>query len=410
MQGTADILFQYLKDILYNPEKASLKIEALPPEFRKLGEGMMFMEHCVQESRSFSKAMARGDLSQELPGADNVLAAPMKELQNSLRHLAWQTQQVARGDYSQTVDFMGEFSEAFNTMIHQLSERQESLVTEKKLVEEKNLELEHSLELVMALTNYTHNLIFVYSMADHELLFSNDTSRWFCKTRPVLAEKIQDIIRQKEADAFSESPFWEMEIELDIGTRKREYFAAESYSFSWRGQTAMVHILVDDTERKNKENMMYKLAYIDPLTGLNNRRYAMDRMEKMIAEKVPFCMSYIDIDNLKYCNDNFGHKSGDEYLISVANALKSLSGDVCRIGGDEFILIQKGSSEEEQNKKLEDLRRMIQENQVSVSYPRSFSYASCHVPSGPEQGLGEFIRLADTRMYQYKAKHKGVKL
>ena len=92
MQKTEDVLFQYLKDILYHPDQASLDIKALPPEFLKLGEGMCFLADCVREARTFATAMAKGDLSQQPPGAENVLAAPIKDLQNSLRHLAWQTQ------------------------------------------------------------------------------------------------------------------------------------------------------------------------------------------------------------------------------------------------------------------------------------------------------------------------------
>lgn len=127
MNETAELLFEYLKNLLYYPEKAELHVEELPEEFQKLGEGLQLLNQYVQEQRKFGRALAKGDISAEPPRIENILAMPMKELQGSLRHLAWQTQQVAKGDYSQKVDFMGEFSDAFNSMTKQLAERSESI-------------------------------------------------------------------------------------------------------------------------------------------------------------------------------------------------------------------------------------------------------------------------------------------
>ncbi|MDO4277025.1 MAG: diguanylate cyclase [Eubacteriales bacterium] len=405
MKETADVLFEYLKNILYDPDHAKLDIDALPEEFRRFGEGMRFLSECVRESRTFAKAMAKGDLSKTPPSGNNVLAAPVKELQNSLRHLAWQTQQVAKGDYSQSVDFMGEFSQAFNTMTAQLKERQESLIQEKQIIEAKNLELERNLELVMALTNYTHNMIFIYSVEGHELLFSNDAAKWFLTMRPQAGEKVLKEILDKEPELTDSSFIWELEVQCGEEDMRDRYFGVESYQFSWRDRMAVVHILTDDTERKNKENLMTKLAYADPLTGLNNRRYAMDLMKRWMNEKIPFVISFVDIDYLKYCNDTLGHKCGDEYLTETANALKSLGGVVCRIGGDEFIILQTGISAGTQDENLDALRSLMQKK-CSSNYPQSFSYASCEVPESPEMSLEDYIKLVDTKMYEYKVKHK----
>jgi diguanylate cyclase (GGDEF)-like protein len=71
--------------------------------------------------RQFLLALVNGDLSREL-GLKGYLAGALKALQANLRHLTWQTQMIASGDFSQRVDFMGEFSEAFNAMVVQLDE------------------------------------------------------------------------------------------------------------------------------------------------------------------------------------------------------------------------------------------------------------------------------------------------
>ena len=118
--NTPDILFQYLKDILYNPEDACLDIDRLPEDFQKLGKGMELLGKWMRETKNISLSIARGELSYDSADKENMFAAPIKELQSALRHLTWQTKQVAKGDYSQRVDFMGEFSEKFNSMVEQL--------------------------------------------------------------------------------------------------------------------------------------------------------------------------------------------------------------------------------------------------------------------------------------------------
>ena len=100
-----------------------------PVEIRALAEAVNRLVHSFAEARPFLLALAAGDLNQE-PPARNQLIAPFKHLHSSLRHLTWQTQQIAAGDLSQRVDFLGEFSDAFNQLIGTLRDKQ---LTEEKL-------------------------------------------------------------------------------------------------------------------------------------------------------------------------------------------------------------------------------------------------------------------------------------
>jgi hypothetical protein len=71
----------------------------------------------VHEIHEFILPLSKGRLEDAtLPPTKNFLASPFKELHSHLRHLTWQAEQVAKGDYSQRVDFMGDFSEAFNSL------------------------------------------------------------------------------------------------------------------------------------------------------------------------------------------------------------------------------------------------------------------------------------------------------
>ena len=73
----------------------------------------------LREGAKFARALSEGDLQYEAP-RNFYLFSDYKHLQSNLRHLTWQTQEIAKGNYSQTVFFMGEFSDAFNKMIEGL--------------------------------------------------------------------------------------------------------------------------------------------------------------------------------------------------------------------------------------------------------------------------------------------------
>lgn len=91
---------------------------------------------------------------------------------------------------------------------------------------------------------------------------------------------------------------------------------------------------------------LHEAAVTDPLTGFHNRRFAMDRLEKEWASSSrsgrPVSCMMIDIDNFKTINDTYGHDIGDRVLISLAEVLNSAlraNDIVCRVGGDEFLVI-----------------------------------------------------------------------
>lgn len=77
---------------------------------------------------TFASAISNGDLSVNLGLYGGPLAGSLKALHSSLRHLTWQTKQIAHGDLTQRVDFMGEFSSAFNSMVENLAKARQELI------------------------------------------------------------------------------------------------------------------------------------------------------------------------------------------------------------------------------------------------------------------------------------------
>ena len=150
MDTVAEALFNYLRDVIYNPSNANLDIEALPQDFQDLGNGLRYFAECVMETKALALALSKGDLNGKIPSPGNELASPLKSLHASLRHLTWQTQQVARGDYQQRVKFMGDFATAFNSMAQQLEERKQSETEERsKLQRYINLILSNTPDIIL---------------------------------------------------------------------------------------------------------------------------------------------------------------------------------------------------------------------------------------------------------------------
>ena len=94
----------------------------LDPALKELRETVNSLVASYNEMSEFVHALAQGNLEVS-PPLHNLLASPFKALQASLLHLTWQTMQIAAGDYSQRVYFMGVFSRAFNSMVETLEEK-----------------------------------------------------------------------------------------------------------------------------------------------------------------------------------------------------------------------------------------------------------------------------------------------
>ncbi len=105
---------------------------------RQLAERVNQLITFIDQIHQFITPLAKGELSDIKRVPNNYLASPFKELHSRLCHLTWQAKQVANGDYLQRVDFMGEFSEAFNTMII-------ALESNERLLKNKIDELEQAL-------------------------------------------------------------------------------------------------------------------------------------------------------------------------------------------------------------------------------------------------------------------------
>lgn len=110
-----------------------LTLEDYPdPEEQRLAELINQLIEYFAEIRNFILPLAQGELRLTVPKTKNFLASPFKELHSQLLHLTWQAQQVAKGDYSQRVAFMGDFAKAFNFMVESLAAKEAALLAQAR--------------------------------------------------------------------------------------------------------------------------------------------------------------------------------------------------------------------------------------------------------------------------------------
>ncbi len=119
----------------------------------------------------------------------------------------------------------------------------------------------------------------------------------------------------------------------------------------FNNQEFMLAMARDLTERKQAEERILYMSLHDSLTGLYNRAYLEDKMQKLdLKRQQPVSVVMADLNGLKLVNDSYGHQLGNELLKKAAEIINNAcrEGDItARWGGDEFVMLLPGASEEE---------------------------------------------------------------
>jgi len=158
------------------------------------------------------------------------------------------------------------------------------------------------------------------------------------------------------------------------------------------------------------------LASTDPMTKLYNRRYFTNASVHIFdlakRNKTDLSMIMLDIDNFKSVNDTFGHKTGDDVIIHLANILHTQqrkSDIVCRFGGEEFLILLPNTTSENAKIVAEKIRGSVLQSSIylnekkSIQYTVSLGVAAVNPQS--ETNIEEAIKRADKALY--KAKESG---
>lgn len=170
-------------------------------------------------------------------------------------------------------------------------------------------------------------------------------------------------------------------------------------------EKSLIYILEDISARKSADMHLRHVSTHDMLTGLYNRAYF--ELEISSAESglsLPMCIIIIDLDGLKKVNDSVGHEAGDYLIIGAAKILKEsfrCNDTVCRIGGDEFVILLSETNEDTLANLIEKLQRYKERyNSSNPKYKVEFSVGAAIAYTGKE--VQSAIRRADEQMYADK--------
>jgi diguanylate cyclase (GGDEF)-like protein len=160
---------------------------------------------------------------------------------------------------------------------------------------------------------------------------------------------------------------------------------------------------------------LQRLAALDPLTGVYNRRFGLGRLheefERAIRSSAPLGLLMLDIDHFKSVNDTYGHQVGDRILKSVASITRSIlrEGDILvRYGGEEFLAILPAASSEDLRLIGERIRRSTEESahpEGQQTIRVTISIGGAAFPNQNVEKESSLLQSADDSLY--KAKETG---
>lgn len=224
-----------------------------------------------------------------------------------------------------------------------------------------------------------------------------------------------DLMPRTMAERFTESDFelfrrggtqiYEGSISFADGAIHDVIFFKATFNSVDNTLGGLVGTILDITERKQTEEKLRYMSTHDALTGLYNRAYFQEEMERLEhGRQFPVSIVVADVDRLKYVNDRLGHAAGDELIIRAALVLKGAfraEDVVARVGGDEFaVLLPTADAAVVEEALLRVTGKIASHNSPDDSLSLSMSFGAATAVKGDR--LEEILKLADKRMYHSK--------
>ncbi|HEX2952494.1 MAG TPA: HD domain-containing phosphohydrolase, partial [Bacillota bacterium] len=237
--------------------------------------------------------------------------------------------------------------------------------------------------------------------------------------KDLIGKKMHDLISNRQSDerpiAFEDSQIFQT-LTQGEGAHSTDQvfwradgscFPVEYFSFPQFHNGEVVGSVItffDITERKKSEEEIMHLSYRDQLTGLYNRRFFEEELErKDVKGNYPLTIVFADMNGLKLINDSFGHTMGDRLLNKVAKVLLKgcRSNDIlARLGGDEFVILLPKTGPVEAEKIVRRIKKIAATEAVdSIEVSISCGFAS---KTHREESIQEVLKKAEDRMYQNK--------
>lgn len=298
-----------------------------------------------------------------------VISEPIRNVANAARTIANDKSYDLRVPQHSN-DEIGELIMAFNHMLSEIQERDQSLLRHQDRLEKevikRTAELARSNDELALAAKISHLGYWEYDVGTRIFTFNDQYySLHFTTAREVggyrmsydefagrfvhpedkqrIADHIQLELDSGEADFVVETELRMLCIEGEVRWMRLRF---KSQLDGHGRKYKLTGVSQDITEKKRSEETIWQQANFDPLTGLPNRRMFQDRLEHEIRKShrdgLPLALMFIDLDKFKEVNDTLGHDKGDILLVEAARRIAACvreSDTVARLGGDEFTVI-----------------------------------------------------------------------
>jgi diguanylate cyclase (GGDEF)-like protein len=195
---------------------------------------------------------------------------------------------------------------------------------------------------------------------------------------------------------------------LAVFTRRPDYSFDESTISELEALAARAAPAIENARRFREAR---ELADIDALTGLHNRRYFHETLEREVSRarryRRPLTLVVLDLDDFKAVNDRIGHLSGDDVLAEIGERIRGVvrTADIaCRIGGEEFAVLLPESSLSDAEQLYERIAAAVAARPVAEAGDLSLSAGITHLH--PDDSPTTFFERADEALYGAKAAGK----
>lgn len=414
-----------------------------PPELASVPQAHQLHEE-ILALRRFILDVAAGELSADLH-VKGYMAGVLKTLQANLRHMTWQTQMIAAGDFSQRLDFLGEFSKAFNDMTAQLEASIKTITENEAKLSRINAGLRREIEArkraqaalaqseahYRSLTETMKDVVWILDAATLRFLYVSPSVQALRGFTPeeIMATTLDAALTQESAATIraqieyerteflagriAPGTFFTTEIEQprkDGGTVWTE--AIVRYVRNEQTGAVEIHgVTRDISDRRALRLELERQATMDGLTGLFNRGHFLACSEKELLRAQrhnhPTSLLMLDIDHFKRVNDTFGHATGDRALQAVAGVcVETVRGAdrIGRLGGEEFALLLPETTLAEALAVAERLRLGVRSIELTSNegHPVPLRVSLGAAQYRPSETFSALLSRADAALYRAK--------
>lgn len=200
-------------------------------------------------------------------------------------------------------------------------------------------------------------------------------------------------------------------IEQKVASGKLIWVILNYQLIDYRNEKCILTGVTDISELKKFEAELIQHASTDILTGVYNRRSGIIQLkelhQKAKEDHFPFTLCFVDVNNLKMVNDQYGHAEGDFLIKRTCQVIKEHIEEqdiFFRYGGDEFIVVFPHKPLEEIERLWEEITSVLTSNHpLNVKpYPISISYGLFYYEPGQDLSIEDMIHQADEEMYRRK--------